>query len=636
MKPTARAAPGTQRPSCTVPSRGLLTLALTITLVGRPSTAPSQTFVQLSDMGENVGPRLTRAVTRARIGRALFERIGTKVTFIEAGVAYELATDPEWNRITVGRWGQWIHAYTNSSGPGGRLSYPWGLDISARRYVYAADVGGRRILIARFDPGLKNLTSPSSLGSFLARPIDVAWDGQTDALNTDFVYVLDDSLNQVSYWDLNAGQNRLWYYGATGSGVGQFSRPTGVCVGKTPGTNGGTQFTSWFYVVDRGNRRIVWLNRGANGASWLGTAPLPDWDPTDCTVDHFGNLYIVDQTNHRVHKFTYSLTLLATYGTYGQGPTNYNTFAWPHAVSVPCGLKVVNSQTVWYCEGRVITAEQWSDSSGAVEHYLNFEFSLTAGPDTSTKVASIAYRTTDHTRQWVRVLDWNGAFVRTLANGTLMPPGTIGWLWDGRRNDGTWTSPGNYRFRIDVESAYGCAYTWCQTTRYTSTFWSNGNSDCGGPVLAPPAGNVSVPIARQPCLASGLETEPTTVFLRQRVLLSAQPLTRMSGLGASAPAEATTTGSGSLTDLVRQYGVRGLSFSVTPSAAASPVSIRVYSLAGRAIRTLVNEQLSSGFYEVGWDGLDDRGQRAALGVYFAVLTAGGQRIVQRLILRQAP
>jgi len=337
-------------------------------------------------------------------------------------------------------------------------------------------------------------------------------------------------------------------------------------------------------------------------------------------------VYVVDRLQHHLHKFTSSLELLASYGTYGKGASNYNTFAWPHAISVPCGLKVVNSQTVWYCEGRIITAEQWGDSSGAVEHYLNFEFSLTAGPDTSTKVASIAYRTTDHTRQWVRVLDWNSVFVRTLANGTLMPPGTVGWLWDGLRDDGTWTSPGNYRFRIDVESAYGCGYSWCQTTTFTNTFWSNGNTNCGPP-RAPPVGKVSIPIARQQCLTPDVETEPRTLFLRQRVLLSAQPLTRISGLGVSAPAEATTTVSGSLTDLVRQYGVRGLSFSVTPAAATSPVSIRVYSLAGRAIRVLTNEQLSAGFYEVGWDGLDDRGQPAAPGVYFAPIQNRGFGLV---------
>jgi flagellar hook assembly protein FlgD len=604
-----------------------------------PQLAATQTFVQLSDLGENVGPRLTSTVTQARIQRMLFGRIGTKVSFIANGVVYQLATDPEWGRVTTGRWDKWIRPFTNLGGPGGRLGEVQGIDISARRTVYIADRSRARVLRATFDTASGNLVNPSSPPWQLARPVDVAWDGASSPLTTDFLYVLDESTATVSFWDLNPGvpSAPIWTYGAPGPDAGQFSHPSGVCAGKTAAPTGGTQFTSSFYVVDHGNRRVIWLNRGQNGPTWVGAASLPGWDPTDCAVDHFGNLYVVDASNHRLYKFTQALALLASYGSYGIGPSNYGTFAYPHAVSVPCGVRIAAGQPVWYCEGRLVTGEAWSDSSGAVEHYLNFEFSLTAGPDTSTKVASIAYRTTDHTRQWVRVLDWNGAFVRTLANGTLMPPGTIGWLWDGRRNDGTWTSPGNYRFRIDVESAYGCGYSWCHTTTFTSTFWSNGNTNCGPPPppAAPPA--AIGPIGRQACIARDLETEPTTLFLRQRILLSAQPLTRVSGLGASAPAEAATTASGSLTDLVRQYGVRGLSFSVTPAAAASPLTLRVYSLAGRAIRALVSEQLlSSGFYEVAWDGLDDRGQRAAPGVYFAVLTAGGQRIVQRLILRETP
>lgn len=628
------------RPSVTAACRKALHLsrialvALLAGLVPR-AEARGQTFVQLTDLGSNSGPRLTRVVTRQRLNRSLFGSIGTKVSFINQGTVYQFATDPEWSRILIGLWDQWIHEYDNRSGPGGRLLEPQGIDISARRYVYAADRAKGWILLAEFSPGAQNLVNPGVWASSqFPRPVDVAWDGRTTPLTVDFLYVVDDSLNRVSYWDR---PTLLWSYGAPGSGVGQFSNPSGVCVGKSVGPSGGTQFTTYFYIVDRGNRRIVWLNRGTNGPSWLSTATLPDWDPTDCTVDHFGNLYVVDELGHRIHKFTYSLTLLASYGTFGKGATNYDTFAWPHAISVPCGLKVVNSQTVWYCEGRVITAEQWSDSSGAVEHYLNFQFALTAGPDTSTKVASIAYHTTDHTRQWVRVLDWNNAFVRTLANGTLMPPGTIGWLWNGLRDNGTWTSPGNYRFRIDVESAYGCGYSWCRTTRFTNTFWSNGNQDCGPDDPPLPAPIVrSERVAPQACIASDFQTEPATLFLQQRILVTPQSLHRLAGLSLSAPTEATTTGAGSLTELVRQHGVRGLLFGVTPAASSEPVTIRVYSLAGRLVRVLVNERLAAGFYELGWDGLDAQGRSPPPGVYVAVMTIGSFRGNQRLILRHAP
>ncbi len=133
-----------------------------------------------------------------------------------------------------------------------------------------------------------------------------------------------------------------------------------------------------------------------------------------------------------------------------------------------------------------------------------------------------------------------------------------------------------------------------------------------------------------------VDDEPTSLSLRQRVISASQPLTRVAPSAAAAPDVPTATPTGSLTELVRTYGVRGLSFGIPRSASTAPVAIRIFSVAGRPIRTLVNESLGAGFYEIAWDGLDDRGRPAGPGVYFAVLTAGGQRVVQRLILRQTP
>jgi hypothetical protein len=170
-----------------------------------PSVGQSgQTFVQLSDMGSNIGPRLTRTVSRQRIGRDLFGCVGTKVTFIQGGLAYEFASDSVWNRVLVGLKDQYINRFVNTGGPGGRIVRPYGLDISARRNVYVADRERRRVLAATFDRTAKNLVSPRNLSLPGTRPIDVAWDGQTSPLVNDFVYVLDDSLSRVSYWNFNA------------------------------------------------------------------------------------------------------------------------------------------------------------------------------------------------------------------------------------------------------------------------------------------------------------------------------------------------------------------------------------------------------------------------------------------------
>jgi len=576
-------------------------------------------------MGSQVGPRLTRTVAQARIGRSLFGRVGAKVSFIQSGIAYQLASDPEWARVLVGRWGEWVHAYNNGSGGGGRLVRPEGIDISARRKLYVADRGKTRLVVATFDPAQQTLVNGRTAGSQGLRTVDVAWDGRTTPLTQDYLYSLQDTASYVSYWDFNGADpsTPLWSYGTMGNGTGQFFYPSGICAGKTPGANGGTQFTTDFYVVDRGNRRVVRLSRGTNGPSWVSTISLSGWDPRDCAVDYFGNVYVADQIGHHLHKFTFSLQLLATYGTYGKGANNLNTFSYPEAVSIPCGLKVVNSQTVWYCEGRVLTAEQWSDSSGAVEHYLGMDGSVTAQPQTDQfGDAWFSYRTTDHGTHRINVVNISGNYVRTVSYTGIYPPGTRTELWDGLRDDGTPAPTGTYWFQATVTSGYGCTgQSWCVKGLSTQTFYHVMGSGCGGP-CSPAIGT------------SDSTSEPTTLFLRQRVLLSAQPLRRISGLGASSPTAATTTVPGSLTELVRQYGVRGLAFGITRAAATEPVSIRIYSLAGRPVRVLMNERLEAGFYEVAWDGRDDRGRPAAPGVYIALMAAGSYRTTQRLIIRQ--
>lgn len=596
-----------------------------IALAAVGSEASGQTFVQLTDLGSGIGPRLTRAVAQARLSRSLFGRIGTKVSFIDQTVVYQFASDPDWSRVLVGLKDQYIHEYRNDGGPGGRLTSPYGVDVSGRKRVYIADRANGRVLVATFDPSTRNLVNPQNWTGPFRRPIDVAWDGQTGPLVWDYVYVLDDSLGTVTYWDLNSGPpgTLLWSYGSPGSTAGQFLWPSGVCVGKTAASNGGTQFTTYFYVVDRGNHRVVWLNRGA-GPAWVSSVALSGWDPTDCAVDHFGNLYVVDQTNHHVYKFTYSLYLLATYGTYGKGAYNHNTFAWPHAISVPCGLKTVNGQTVWYCEGRVITAEQWSDSSGAVEHYLGLDAAVTGGPVTDNYGGAwFSYTVTDHASHYVEVLDWNGFHVRTLTWTGLTPPGSQAPYWDGLWDNGSQAPDGYYSFRVHAVSAYGCGgYSWCDKTLTTATFYLG----CAG-------GRFGCYLVRAPDSLPSAD-EPTTLFIRQRILTEPRPLARLTGPAAQASAAPTATRTGGLAELVRQFGVRGLSFGVTRDAAQAPVGIRIYSLAGRLVRVLVNEQMQPGVYEIGWDGVDERGRPAGPGVYIAVMTARSYRATQRLILRQ--
>ncbi|HXV12573.1 MAG TPA: FlgD immunoglobulin-like domain containing protein, partial [Candidatus Krumholzibacteria bacterium] len=69
-------------------------------------------------------------------------------------------------------------------------------------------------------------------------------------------------------------------------------------------------------------------------------------------------------------------------------------------------------------------------------------------------------------------------------------------------------------------------------------------------------------------------------------------------------------------------------------AAARPERVRlvVLDVSGRVVRTLVDEDQSSGAFRVNWDGKDDRGARVSSGVYFYLLEVGEKRRARKMVL----
>jgi len=67
--------------------------------------------------------------------------------------------------------------------------------------------------------------------------------------------------------------------------------------------------------------------------------------------------------------------------------------------------------------------------------------------------------------------------------------------------------------------------------------------------------------------------------------------------------------------------------------AAARVTLKLYDLQGRAVRTLVDQNAAAGTFVAQWDGLDDAGARMGRGVYFARLVAGGQVTEKKLVLQ---
>lgn len=76
-------------------------------------------------------------------------------------------------------------------------------------------------------------------------------------------------------------------------------------------------------------------------------------------------------------------------------------------------------------------------------------------------------------------------------------------------------------------------------------------------------------------------------------------------------------------------GVATLAFRL---ASRGPVSLAVYSVDGRRVRTLARDAFEAGRHEIAWDGIDDAGHRVRPGLYFARLEAGGAAFSRRMVI----
>jgi M6 family metalloprotease-like protein len=77
-------------------------------------------------------------------------------------------------------------------------------------------------------------------------------------------------------------------------------------------------------------------------------------------------------------------------------------------------------------------------------------------------------------------------------------------------------------------------------------------------------------------------------------------------------------------------GPASLSYAIAP-AEAGRVSLRVYDVAGRMVRTLFDGERRTGRYDAHWDGADASGAPARGGIYFARLETAGRRLTQRIV-----
>jgi len=65
---------------------------------------------------------------------------------------------------------------------------------------------------------------------------------------------------------------------------------------------------------------------------------------------------------------------------------------------------------------------------------------------------------------------------------------------------------------------------------------------------------------------------------------------------------------------------------------ADRVRLGIYDVAGRLVRTVVDEAMAPGAHAVSWDARDNRGRTVPAGAYYCVLRADGEKLEARVVI----
>ncbi len=150
-----------------------------------------------------------------------------------------------------------------------------------------------------------------------------------------YVFIVDSDNNRIQ--KLTSGNGTfVSEWGTFGKGPGQFSIPIGIDEDESKQN---------LYTSDLGNDRI--MRFGSNGlfvSEWgsLGSAPGQFNNPGRVAADPSGNVFVADMGNNRIEKFDPNGKLITMWGSYGTDPGKFNS---------PTGM------TVQYPSGDVYVAD---------------------------------------------------------------------------------------------------------------------------------------------------------------------------------------------------------------------------------------------------------------------------------------
>lgn len=430
-----------------------------------------ETFISTPISREYGIERLTRKVAEANLDRSLFGAPEKTVSYYFARYSnsapyvtatyIQLVTDPAWNRILYGSLGRWIKSYDDLAGPSA-------IAVDAGGRVFVGETGRQGIRVLQLHPEEEN-TRLEFLFDIpgISYPAGIALDDNGSPLDVsdDFLYVADPVENKIFKYALQSG-------GAVMAGeFGNFDSPTAVLCGKWNGASSG-----FLYVIDKSGRRIQLLeDEGAALKPLREINGTPGQYFSAIKNDHFGNVYVVDNINSQLYKYTADLEFLDAEG-------GKETFDGLANIDIGFGKIMIEGEgAYWAGFDQLFTLERWSGQSGALRRTLGVAINnatFQAGEDISE--ISAHFTLTDVADVRLQILDDNNRLVADLPAGWLTA-GEKTQVWNRRNSAGEQAAPGNYRCEVSAKSPYRD-----ETVNLTAQFylplyyWQ----DCGSAVKA--------------------------------------------------------------------------------------------------------------------------------------------------------
>ncbi|MEA2051780.1 MAG: choice-of-anchor U domain-containing protein [Euryarchaeota archaeon] len=146
------------------------------------------------------------------------------------------------------------------------------------------------------------------------------------------------------------GYDFITQWGTTGSGDGQFNRPSGVAVDSSGNV----------FVADTFNRRIQKFDSCGTYITQWGSSDSGDGQfsrPCGVAVDSSGNVFVADTYNHRIQKFDSSGGYITKWGSSGTSSGKFYR---------PCGVAVDSSGNVFVADTYNSRIQKFDSSGGYI------------------------------------------------------------------------------------------------------------------------------------------------------------------------------------------------------------------------------------------------------------------------------